>query len=60
MRVEHRPRGIDWYRWIIYENRTGRELGVVCMDETQGETMPSPEIKVLLRRQALSLMLQAA
>jgi hypothetical protein len=60
LRVEHRPRGIEWYRWQICDNGTGRELGVVCVSETQGDAMPLSEIKVLLRRQALGLMLQAA
>jgi hypothetical protein len=60
LRVEHRPHGIDWYRWLIYDDGSATVLGMVSLTVEQAETTPLPEIKVFLRRQALGLMLQAA
>jgi hypothetical protein len=60
LRAEHRPHGTDWYRWVISDNANGAVVGVVGLDAIPAETMPLREIKVLLRRQALGLMLQAA
>jgi hypothetical protein len=60
LRVDHRPDGDDWYRWTIYDDATAKVIGVVALDETQQRTMALQEIKVLLRKRALSLLLQAA
>ena len=59
IKADHRPNGADWYRWLIYDDVTSKVIGVVAIDEPQEKSMALSDIKVLLRRRALDLVLQA-
>jgi hypothetical protein len=55
LRVDHRPNGADWYRWLIYDDLTS-----VALCEPSEKSLSLPETKVLLRKRTLNLVLQAA
>jgi hypothetical protein len=60
LRVDHRPNGADWYRWLIYDDLTSKVIGIVALCEPSEKSLSLPETKVLLRKRTLSLALQAA
>ena len=60
LKADHRPSGADWYRWLIYDDATSKVIGVVAIDEPQEKSISLSDVKVLLRRRALNLVLQAA
>jgi hypothetical protein len=60
LKADHRPNGADWYRWLIYDDATSKVIGIVGLDDPQEKAMSLPDIKILLRRRALNLLLQAA
>jgi hypothetical protein len=59
LRADHRPNGTDWYRWLIYNDKTSAVVGVVRLDSS-AETLNLPETKVLLRSRAMDLLREAA
>jgi hypothetical protein len=60
LRVDHRPNGADWYRWLIYDDLTSKVIGIVALCEPSEKSLSLPETKVLLRKRTLNLALQAA
>jgi hypothetical protein len=60
LRVDHRPNGADWYRWLIYDDLTSKVIGIVALSELSEKSLSLPEAKVLLRKRMLNLALQAA
>jgi hypothetical protein len=57
LRADHRPNGPDWFRWLIYDDKTSKAIGIVTLDEQSERSLPLTDTKVLLRRRALSLLL---
>jgi len=53
------PNGADWYRWLIYNDKTSAVVGVVRLDSS-AESLNLPETKVLLRSRAMDLLREAA
>ena len=60
LKADHRPNGTDWFRWLIYNDRTAAVVGVVELDSSSARSLSLMETKVLLRSRAMEILRQAA